>query len=257
MTSVERFFSRSCLQDDPAGHHDVPAPLVELDDLEVVAIADQVLDVGHAPERDLRAREEGVHPHDVHRDAALDLAGQQPLHGTVVVVGVADELPHAQEVRLLLGQNHHAVVVLEALEEYFDFLSSLHGGGILEFLDGNRAFALESEFKDDRRVGGPQHPGLDYLAFLDVAAGCLVAREHGLEVVTRDIELLFAVRIVEEFGRDLVRCIAQPGFGLGRIARVVRIRRRSLNLVHGCASPAHDRRSRYLFRPGGMRVGRS
>ncbi len=34
-------------------NNDVPAPLVQLDDLELVAVADQVLDVGDPPERDL------------------------------------------------------------------------------------------------------------------------------------------------------------------------------------------------------------
>src|SRR5207249_11156047 len=53
------------LQDDAPAHHDVPAPLVELDDLELVALAEELVDVGHPAQRDLAAGEEGVHPHDV------------------------------------------------------------------------------------------------------------------------------------------------------------------------------------------------
>src|SRR5438034_838415 len=39
-------------------HHDVAASLVQLDDLELEALAQELVDVGHAPQGDLAAREE-------------------------------------------------------------------------------------------------------------------------------------------------------------------------------------------------------
>ena len=63
-------------EDHPARHDNVAAALVEFDDHELVALADQVLDVGDPSERDLRTREEGVDAHDVDSHATLDLAGE-------------------------------------------------------------------------------------------------------------------------------------------------------------------------------------
>ena len=101
------------LQDHPAGDHDVPPPLVELDDLEVVGLTQEILDVRDSPEGDLGSREEGVHAHEVHRDPPLDLANQGPLDWDVGLVGLLDLLPHAQEIGLLLRAYDHAVFVLD------------------------------------------------------------------------------------------------------------------------------------------------
>src|SRR5436190_10773485 len=46
------------LEDHAARDDDVAAALVELDDLELVLLAQQLVDVRHATQRDLRAREE-------------------------------------------------------------------------------------------------------------------------------------------------------------------------------------------------------
>ena len=48
----------------------------------------QVLDVRDAAQRDLRAGQERIHAHQVHRHAALDLADQRAGHLLVVLVGV-------------------------------------------------------------------------------------------------------------------------------------------------------------------------
>ena len=91
------------LENHPSGNDDVPAPLVQLQDHEVVLVADQVVHVGNPAQRDLRSGQEGIHSHEVHRDAALDLTLQHARYGSIVVVRVLDLLPDAEEVRLLLG----------------------------------------------------------------------------------------------------------------------------------------------------------
>src|SRR5205807_5667780 len=55
------------------GHHDVAAPLVELDDLELERLPQQLVDVRDPAQRDLAPREKRVHAHEVHHHAALDL----------------------------------------------------------------------------------------------------------------------------------------------------------------------------------------
>ena len=81
------------LEDHPPRHDDIPPTLVELDDLELVDLADEVLDVRHTTQRDLRTRQEGVDAHEVDRHATLDLPDQRSLDRTVRLVRLADLLP--------------------------------------------------------------------------------------------------------------------------------------------------------------------
>src|SRR5690606_16387190 len=151
------------LQQHAAADDDVAPALVELDDLEVVRLADQVLDVRDPAQRDLRPRQEGVHPHEVDGDPTLDLAREHPGNGAAVLVRLADLLPDAQEVGLLLREDDHAVLVLEVLEVDLDLVARLQGVGILELVPVDRALALEADVEDDRLVGDAEDPRLDDL----------------------------------------------------------------------------------------------
>ena len=117
------------LQDDAAADHDVPPALVELDDLELVGLAQQLVDVGHPAERDLAAGQERVDPHQVHDHAALDLLDQGALDRLVALVGHPDLLPDPHEVGLLLREDDRALLVLEVLEEDFDLVAFLEPAG--------------------------------------------------------------------------------------------------------------------------------
>src|SRR6266849_712622 len=67
------------LEQHAPAHHDVAAPLVQLDDLELEGLPEELVDVGHAAQRDLAARQERIHPHQVHDHAALDLLHERAL----------------------------------------------------------------------------------------------------------------------------------------------------------------------------------
>ena len=188
------------LENDAPRHDDVPPALVQLDDLEIVGVADQVLDVRDPAKRDLGTGEEGVDAHYVDRYTSLDLARQESLHRLVVLERVLDQLPDPEEVRFLLGQHDDAVFVLEALEKHLDILSRLDGVGVLELFERYGPLTLEAEFEDDGRLGRSEDPGLHDLTLADIAAGGLVLGEHRLEVVARDVEDLFAIWIVEQLG---------------------------------------------------------
>ena len=82
------------LEDHPTRHDDIPPALVEFDDLELEGLSQEIFDVRHSPQSDLRARQKRVDTHDVDRDATLDLAGKHTLDGLVRLVGLADSLPH-------------------------------------------------------------------------------------------------------------------------------------------------------------------
>ena len=148
-------------------------------------------------------------------------------------MGVLDQLPDAQEVRLLLGQDDHTVIVLEALEEDFHLLADLDRVRLLEFVEGDGTFALEPEFEDDGGLGDSQHPGPDDLSLANIARGDLMLVEHGFEVAPGDIEDFFAEGVVKHFRRDLAGNGPVRGRGVCRQKRALGARQGFLILVHG------------------------
>src|SRR5207249_2224146 len=138
-----------------AAHHDVAAPLVQLDDLELEALAEQLVDVGHAPQRDLAAGEEGIHAHQVHHHAAFDLLDERARDRLVLLVSFADPFPDPHEIGLLLRENDRAFLIFEMLEEYLDLVPFLERARVLELVDRHRAFRLEPDVENDGGVGHP------------------------------------------------------------------------------------------------------
>src|SRR6266852_6973675 len=168
-----------------AAHHDVAAPLVQLDDLEFEALSQQLVDVGHTPQRDLAAGEERVHPHQVHHHSALDLFHERARHGLVLLVGFADPLPDPHEVGLLLREDHRTFLILEMLEENLDLVPFLERARVLELVDRHGAFRLEPDVENDGGVGHAQHLRLDDLAFFYVGERSLVQLRHLRDFVRR------------------------------------------------------------------------
>src|SRR5206468_10731433 len=105
------------LEQDAAAHYDVAASLVQLDDLELEALAQELVDVGHAPQGDLAAGEEGVHSHQVHYHAAFDLLDERARDRLVLLMSFADPFPDPHEIGLLLRKDDGPFLILEVLEE--------------------------------------------------------------------------------------------------------------------------------------------
>jgi hypothetical protein len=120
-----------------------------------------------------------------------------PATGRARLVRLADLLPDAQEVGLLLGQDDHAVLVLQVLQEDLDLVADLERIRILELVARHRALALEPEVQDHRLLGDAENTGLDDLTLLDVAEGGLVHVQHRLVFLGRVLVL------VPEVGPDV------------------------------------------------------
>src|SRR6266550_4082746 len=198
-------------------HHDVAASLVELDDLELEALAQELVDVGHAPQGDLAAREERVHPHQVYHHSAFDLLDQRARHRLVLLVGFADPLPDPHEVGLLLRKDDRAFLILEMLEEHLDHVSFFERARVFELVDRHGAFRLEADVEDDGGVGHAQYLRFDDLAFFDIGERSLVQLRHLRDFVRR---ILFV-----QVGADAEVGVSGSGggsFGL-RLGRVFRI----------------------------------
>jgi len=208
------------LEDDTTGHHDVAAALVELDDLELVLLAEQFVDVRHPAERDLRARQEGVDAHEVDDHAALDLLDERPFDRLIALVGDANALPHAHEVGLLLGKDDRAFLVLKVLEEHLDFIARLEVGHVLELLERDRPFGLEADIEDDKVLADLEDTGLDDLAFLDRRQRPVVQLHHPLVLVGRELVLLVELGATVREGAQLALLLVAllPG-GHGGIRR--------------------------------------
>src|SRR5882672_9854770 len=168
-----------------ATHHDVAAALVQLDDLELEALPQQLVDVRHAPQGDLAAREERVHSHEVHYHAALDLLDERARDRLVLLVGLADTFPDPHEVGLLLREDDRAFLILEVLEEDLDLVSFLERARVLELVDRHGAFRLEPDVENHGGVGHAQHLRLDDLAFFDIRERPLVQLRHLRDFVRR------------------------------------------------------------------------
>src|SRR3989440_225237 len=159
-------------------HHDVAASLVQLDDLELEALTQELVDVGHAQQGDLAAREERVHPHQVHHHSAFDLLDQRARHRLVLLVGFADPLPDPHEVGLLLREDDRAFLILEMLEEHLDHVPFFERARVLDLVDWHGAFRFEADVEDDGGVGHAQYLRFDDLAFFDVGERPLVQLRH-------------------------------------------------------------------------------
>src|SRR4051794_39223071 len=221
------------LEDDTTRDDDVAAALVQLDDLELELLAEELVDVRHATERDLRAREERVDAHEVDDHATLDLLDEGALDRLIVLVGETDALPHAHEVRLLLRQDDRAFLVLEVLEQDLDLIADLEVREVLELLERDTALRFEADVEHDHVVADLEDVGFDDLALVDRRHRAVVHLHHCFELVGR------VALIVHEFG-------AQVGKGAQlRTLRVAlcasaqrRLVRRNLELSHtGKRSP--------------------
>ena len=108
-----------------AAQHDVLPLVVDLDDLELVDVAQKFVEVLGRDDVDLGTGEEGLHP-DVHHQATfhhpLDLA----LHQAAVFKHLDDLVPVLLVGGLFLREDNHALIVLEALQEDFHFVPLLN-----------------------------------------------------------------------------------------------------------------------------------
>src|SRR5206468_3424114 len=170
------------LEQHAARDDDVAAPLVQLDDFELEALTQQLVDVGHAAQRNLAAGQERVHAHEVHDHPALDLLHQRAADGVILLMRFADLLPHAHEVGLLFRQDDGTFLIFEVLEEDFDLVTFLETFGILELVDRDRAFQLEPDVENDGGVGHAQHLRFDDFAFFDIRQRPLVQQGHFLDL---------------------------------------------------------------------------
>ncbi len=143
------------LEQHAAAQHDVPALLVELDDLELERLPNEAIEIPDRSQVDLRTRKEGLDPPlDRHRETTLNALTDRALDEFILFTRGGDVVPHLESVGLLLGDLDQTVVALAALDEDVDVVAraddrATRGRRIAEFFDRDDAFALAPDIDDD------------------------------------------------------------------------------------------------------------
>ena len=159
------------LDEFAAREDDVLAVVVDLDDLEIVGVADELVEVLRRGDVDLAAGQERLDA-DVDHEAALDDALDLALDEAVAVEHADDLLPVLAVERFFAGEHDHALVVFETFEENVHFVADVHVVEIVEF--GKR--------DDTLRFVADVHEGFARAEFEDMAFddGAFAEVAHGL-----------------------------------------------------------------------------
>src|SRR5262249_20130125 len=171
------------LEEDAARQHDVAALLVELDDLELVGLADERVEVAHRAQVDLRPGQERLDAAaDRDRQAALHALRDRPLDELVLLARDRDLVPDLQPVGLLLGEDAQAVLVLAGLEQDLDAVARLDVDltvGTDELGERDLPLRLVADVHDDVVLRHLDDRPMDDLAFLDLLVLQALFEESG------------------------------------------------------------------------------
>src|SRR5439155_18957485 len=134
------------------GDDDVVPLAIELDDLEfemLVFVRRCVLDRTNVDERSWQKRADAV---DHHGQPALHLVGHETGYDRALLHRGFEVMPRLEALRLVARQSRCAVAVFDRFDRNGDEIAGLDfdfAGFVLEFLDRNERFRLESRIDDD------------------------------------------------------------------------------------------------------------
>ena len=148
------------------GDDDVLAGPADLEDDELERLADEAVEVGVPLEGGKRRRHERLDA-DVHHQAALHLADRAAVDDVPFLEVVDDPLPALLAVRLVLGEDDHALLILDVLHEHLDLVADGEGGHVAELRAGDGAFGLEADVHHDVLERQGDDAALDDLALGD------------------------------------------------------------------------------------------
>ena len=166
------------LDEFAAGEHDVLALLVDLDDLEFVAVAHELLEILRRGHVNLRRRQERLDA-DVDNEAALDDGLDFAHHAAAFVADGEDALPVLLELRLFVREDDGAFLVFEFLDQHVNFGAELDGFGFQKFIDGDDALALVADVHEDFLGADFDDGALDDFALGDELAALFQGLFHG------------------------------------------------------------------------------
>ncbi len=138
------FLAAFLLDQFAAAEHDVLPVVVDLDDLEIVSVADELLQILRRDDVNLRRRQKRFDA-DVHHQSAFDDGFHLAFDQAVFLEHARDLVPILAIGRFLLRKHDHAFVVLEPLEQHVDFVTDFEILDVLEFRQRNNAFRFVTD----------------------------------------------------------------------------------------------------------------
>ena len=163
-------------QQNPPRKHDVAAFAIVFEDPEGEAFAHQLIQIADGAQVGLGTRQKRLDA-DVHRKAALDPVGDDPLDRAVVVVAGFDGIPDLDLGGLFLGQDDALLFVIPVFHHHLDFVVELgvdFAVLVAEFLDANLAFGLVADVHQNVILVDGDDPAGDDLAFPEALDALLV-----------------------------------------------------------------------------------
>src|SRR5580692_9169741 len=131
-----------------AGKHDVLALLVDLDDLEIVTVADELGQVLGRDDVDLRGGQKSLDP-DVDQQATFDGGFDLANNGAAFVANGEDFIPILFEFGLFLGEDDHPLFVFELFDQDIDFIADFDRFDVVEFVARDDAFTFVADIDED------------------------------------------------------------------------------------------------------------
>ena len=133
--------------------NDVLPVVVDLNDLEIVGVADKLLQIFRRNNVDLRRRQKCFDA-DVHHQSAFDDGFHFALDQAVAGKNAGDLVPVLAISGFLFREHDHAFVVLEALEQHFHFVADFKRIDVVEFRRRNDALRSCNRYRPALRAGG-------------------------------------------------------------------------------------------------------
>ena len=147
--------------------HDVLSVVIELNDFEVVGVADELLQILWRNDIDLRCRQKCFHA-DVHHQSAFDHRSHLAFDQAVTLENVNDLVPILAVSCFLLREHYHAFFVLQSLKENVDLVANLQRVGIFKFVQWNDTLGLISDINEHFAWTNFQNLPFDDASFAEV-----------------------------------------------------------------------------------------
>ena len=170
-----------------AGHDDVAAAAIHLQDLERLRDVHQRRDVAHRANVDLAARQERHGAVEIDGEAALDLIEDDAVDLLVLLERLLELDPALLAARLVARDDGFAERVLDALEIDLDLVADARrrvAAVIGEFLQRDAAFGLQTDVDERHVFFDRDDPALDDGAFEGLVLAVGLVQKSG-EILTR------------------------------------------------------------------------
>ena len=156
----QAFFASLLLDYFAPAQHDVLAIVIELNDFEIVRVANELLQILWWNDVDLRCRQKCLNA-DVHHQAAFHYRFHLAFDEAVTLEHTHDLVPILAVGGFLLRENNHTFFVFQPLQKHLHLVADLEGINIIKFCQRNDALGFVSDIHQHFARANFQNASLD------------------------------------------------------------------------------------------------